>query len=66
MVRYEEEESLGYLLDEELKRFVNQNVLKKGKEEYEEMVRIAKEVILPLKEAVKRSRKYLRFLLIGG
>ncbi|UXD22802.1 hypothetical protein IPA_08365 [Ignicoccus pacificus DSM 13166] len=66
MPKVREEESLGFLLDEKLKEFVTKNTLKAKKEEYEEQVAIAKEVILPLVKAVERSKKIVRMLLLGG
>ena len=66
MARLREEESLGFLLDEKLKEFVTKNTLKAKKEEYEEQVKIAREVIIPLSKAVERSRKVVRMLLLGG
>jgi len=66
MPKLREEESLGFLLDEKLKEFVTKNTLKAKKEEYEEQVNVAKEVILPLVKAVDRSKKVVRMLLLGG
>ncbi len=66
MAKVREEESLGFLLDEKLKEFVTKNTLKAKKEEYEEQVKIAKEVILPLAKSVERSKKVVRMLLLGG